>query len=304
MMQPICAAILCLLSPGLDAARLSKSDRSGHAGKVTSLHTFGAPHVSTLPLFKEGCMDGYRVITYLTRFPLAKVDLVPTLLGLMKFEHPNIRTLKITNRSIVGGKIQGEWSCGRKQGLVAGDIGMHDKGLYLKIMSRLPESHIKSKQAASVGLMNSYETDVNQVSRNLRNSGFRLVGQSTAGEDVVNLMQDEESNNCILTFEGSDSMDDWGSNLNMNKVGFCGLEARVHEGFREELMMVINSPEFQENIRPKLGKCAALDATGHSLGGAIATLFAACVNGQHGGNDSEYNLMSWNMEAPVLMSSL
>ena len=54
--------------------------------------------------------------------------------------------------------------------------------------------------------------------------------------------------------------------------------AFTHWGFKYHLLRLVSSHEFQENIRPKLKQCNTIDAVGHSLGGAMATLFSMCIH--------------------------
>ena len=49
-------------------------------------------------------------------------------------------------------------------------------------------------------------------------------------------------------------------------------------GFKYHLLRLVESRELQENIRPKLKFCNTIDAVGHSLGGAMATLFSMCIH--------------------------
>merc|ERR1712129_55396 len=96
---------------------------------------------------------------------------------------------------------------------------------------------------------------------------------------------------CILTFEGSDSASDWKKNARLWKTSWCGLEQKVHEGISNELMSVVGNRRWQSEIRPKLKQCGEVQVFGHSLGGGMATLFAACANNPNSG--LEYGKIGW-----------
>lgn len=110
-------------------------------------------------------------------------------------------------------------------------------------------------------------------------------------DQSVWLFQEKSSNKCTLSFPGTVSFWDLLDDVLPPPVGFCGFldeddnttflqdgHAFVHRGFRQQLMYAVKSRAFQEHIRPKLQHCDGLDVMGHSLGGAMASLFAACVN--------------------------
>merc|ERR1711879_309591 len=108
--------------------------------------------------------------------------------------------------------------------------------------------------------------------------GWNLVGIATMpGADRTFLHQDPSTLNCIVSFSGSNSVDDWVHDLAAVGHEWCGFD-EVHDGFRVELEHMARSESFKFNVLRKLPKCAELYVTGHSLGGAMAELFAACTN--------------------------
>jgi len=90
---------------------------------------------------------------------------------------------------------------------------------------------------------------------------------------------------CSVVFEGTDESTDWLTNVNMvpwpsRKCGGFW----IHTGFRKELRRLTSAkewPKVQETLSGS--ECSAgIYAVGHSLGGAMASVFTACVNAQAG----------------------
>jgi len=134
--------------------------------------------------------------------------------------------------------------------------------------------------------------------------GFRLVTgsytmEAGGGKDVAYLFQEDSSLRCVLIFRGTDSLGDWRSNLWVTTGAFCGLE-EVHGGFQAELRRIAGTRMFQDNVRPALSKCSSVSIAGHSLGGAMAELFAYCVN-RIQLSDEKRLMLGWSPSAPELM---
>lgn len=84
----------------------------------------------------------------------------------------------------------------------------------------------------------------------------------------------------VVAARGSESIGDWGENLAMWRWGWRPVipAGRVHFGFRRQARRV--AAELQETVgmlRSRFG--APLYLTGHSLGGALATLLAPLLDG-------------------------
>jgi len=283
-----------------DAARILRQNTTSAAGRVSHMFTFGAPHPSNPMITTKsgGCIKGYRVIAWQDDRLLDNEDFVPTMLVASTYDHPKVLTLAVNGK---GSGVQSTWSCGQNPTRVTTpDPRLHYKEVYMQRMECLGSSYSRVK-AASRFLVMSYDNDKSAVRKAALAEGWYLVGTAAigGGEDVSHLFQEPGSKRCILTFEGSDETADWLGNAQVKSASYCGLPMRVHTGFRDELRSIVNSDKWQNEIRPKLGKCSSVDAVGHSLGGATATLFTACVDFQNGSTD--YKKISWKTETPKQM---
>lgn len=116
--------------------------------------------------------------------------------------------------------------------------------------------------------------------RHTRASGVLI----TAGSDHYTIYRATDgTKRCALAFSGSDDVGDWSHDLKDKKVDMCGY--LVHGGFAEELEAFLNSSKYREEFAVYLADDAncgdGVYLTGHSAGGSVATLLAACENGGH-----------------------
>merc|ERR1712048_1168869 len=84
--------------------------------------------------------------------------------------------------------------------------------------------------------------------------------------------------NCMLAFSGTNAIEsgELFTSLDLGTRSYCGLD-HVHNGFVGELEF-ISKTAIYDRLKKKLARCDKLTVTGHSLGGALAELFAACIN--------------------------
>lgn len=121
--------------------------------------------------------------------------------------------------------------------------------------------------------------DENHWRNHLETDGWNLVSSWVAGasnRDRAELWK--KDHDCILGFKGSDSWDDWFNNIDIRKETYKGLRD-THSGFIDEFDPLFLQLEASE---PKLSATCPgnLIVTGHSLGGAMASMFAAVVNAE------------------------
>lgn len=281
-----------LLIAAVDSSRIKKRVTRATPGRVSHVFSFGAPHPSNPKLTKKGggCFSGYRITAFEDDWMIENEDIVPTLLVPSSYNHPHIQTLVLMKAKKSG--VKTTWKCGDNPWRFTNPhVDLHYKSTYMSLMKKVTDDkYSRAKEAAFVGLDISYENE-DKATDMVNKQGWDMLATAKTGEDVSHLVQDPKTKRCILTFEGSDSFDDFVADAKVKRVSFCGLGQKVHLGFRDELRKVVGSSSWQSKVRSQLGKCSSVDVVGHSLGGAVATLFAACIDDQNGSDD--YKNMSW-----------
>lgn len=220
-------------------------------------------------------------------------DIVPWLSTTMKFP--------LMESMILGREGRAEpHDCGWQRGFFSPtltSVTLHDKGEYVARASRVNST---LDYIANVGLMHSYNTDTAYVAAAVRERGWGLVTSVLVNEtEISHLIQNPETLDCILTFEGTDTAEDWWTDLNYFRTTFCGFEG-VHSGYVAEFTSLVEGAKWQTFIKPQLNKCRKVQTVGHSLGGALATLFTACALTAPV-NDVHYPFVHWTPEEPELM---
>jgi len=248
----------------------------------------------------DGCFPGYRIVNEKAGL-ITSVDMVvPLLKGVaIPYKHPKMKTQLLTRFR------QYEKECGwESTGLKTWDVGLHDRPMYEdRTVEKLPDI----RGAGEVALAVSYTHDTAEAARFVEGYGYRLVGSAVRSEEASHLIQDPSTGDCYLTFEGSDTFDDWVQNFQILLTRFCGLGQRVHTGFRNKIMDIITRSNFAQDVRPKLGHCRKVEAVGHSLGGAMATLFTACAHNTVMPDEdgfSEWDGFWWTKKETKIMDSI
>jgi len=250
------------------------------------LYTYGAPKTAIgqleNPLAGDQCFSGMRIVNK-DKSLIYRVDIVPTLLATTRYAHVRHDPMFLYQDGTSEKK-----DCGWVGTTVErARIGLHDTGLYVERSANVRAL----RDVGRVALAISYESDVEKAAAFVRKQGFGMVASAVDKryDEVSHLIQDPSTLDCWLTFEGSDNVGDWINNLNVVPTRFCGLAQRVHSGFRHSVMHIVEVPEFQKLIRPNLGHCRNVDVVGHSLGGSIASLFAACTHSNVRSGETGYN---------------
>ena len=108
---------------------------------------------------------------------------------------------------------------------------------------------------------------------------------SSGDNDPVVVYENTEDSNfkrCIISFAGSEmNVGDLGNFFlpwNEGTTGYCGRDG-VNIGVRNELWHIITHDEkWSSVIKPQLETCHEVTCAGHSLGGALCSLFTMCAN--------------------------
>lgn len=120
---------------------------------------------------------------------------------------------------------------------------------------------------------------------------------SNKDEDHLMLMQHADTLDCALAFQGTKGTAELFMVWNAIKTCYCGWS--VHSGYANELVHIAKSDVYAR-LKTRLGKCNKLTVTGHSLGGALAEIFAACVN-KHSVAGTQFTTLTWVKETPAAM---
>jgi len=148
---------------------------------------------------------------------------------------------------------------------------------------KTPGYHAQDAYAMGLASTLSYEKDPAKVDEILRSWGFsrthifsRTRGKTIDTQGFVGIGDTE----ILVAFRGSESKADWLTNLQANTDPGGFQSSEVHSGFRDALFPVLlelGAILGQEHKSSASGPSKTLWVTGHSLGGALATLFMALL---------------------------
>lgn len=89
------------------------------------------------------------------------------------------------------------------------------------------------------------------------------------------LALDRCSRRCWVVFRGTQDIKSWLHNLNFDHVEVPGIPGSLHFGFATQLQAAL--PVVNEYVRSRCPAGFSIYTTGHSLGGALATMYASYV---------------------------
>jgi hypothetical protein len=338
-----CVALSVVLVAQGARYRRSKREKGRHgtqvgSGRVDGLYTFGAPRSAVPGLVNPGnfsCLPGLRSWTGQKYFVVSQfADQIPMLPAPVRYQHPMMDVAEFDVSSLSNPEVT-QSSCSK---------GSQDTPWYrvgnMLLHARTPYVNAAYKVSSwlgnvtDMGAMQSYFQDPGYVAQRVKGFGWRLAGSAyheggsiDGGPQVLYLMQHPSTLECLMTFQGTNSIQDVVVDVQAQKAHFCGLVERgescglfesckpnkaggsfVHKGFRDHLRRMIKCSDWQNKIRPSLPKCRKVWVAGHSLGGAMGELFTTCVArapqpGQYG-YEEDYKYMYWNRGTPARLPYL
>jgi len=308
-----------------DAIRKSRKSKTSQP-EIDGLYTFGAPASATSPGLQnlrgnDPCFPGLRTSTVSQPLLLGYVDLVVTLARAVGYTHAKQRVMSanIWDREVEYTECNDETSQSTPSGFRAPWLPLHFVNEYVwKYPKEFDHTLFYNISFMAVFLANAKDFPIvgGLVERGLWNIGWRLVARAYAeagwiagGAQYSMLAQHPETLDCMLTFQATVSAQDLLADAQFWRADFCSLPVQVHTGFKEHMMRMVKSPEWQRDIRTQLPHCRKVLVGGHSLGGANSELFSACIQ-KAPRNDEDYREMSWvkgetkavyqTMEAPTV----
>lgn len=107
-------------------------------------------------------------------------------------------------------------------------------------------------------------------------------------------------NDCALVLTGTNAGPEYAVNFDHFGGEFCGF-SNVHRGYAKELRN--QATALWPALRPKLAQCNRVICIGHSMGGSLCELLAACVNSKRV-DDPDFQLLTWEVGTPAAMDEL
>lgn len=289
-----------------------RSEKAQFDSPPVTLFTYGAPAVSFPELkAKDGisCMQGSRMFNTQSTYWSNWIDGVPVLAQAVPFDHygyeaqffqPSIQAVSLKSdekKSQVYDCKSVQWREDHHGAMPS--VALHSSARYEKLGKQMGDSIGDRLMAAAsyIALKESYENDPAVVTQRIKDkAGWEMLAHidlagEIDGQQVTTLLRDPSTEACWLTFEGTNDMEDWLSNANVDNVPFCGLKSGLldkdnksvpyafHAGFVEKVRETTLSKSWAAKFPPLLRQCKAVNVVGHSLGGAMATLVTACMEG-------------------------
>jgi len=303
----------------------------GSPGTVDYLYTFAAPGPTSPAVQHQTNEDGiFPGMRTWTRNGLGAVDIVPSITSTVFLWHPVMDAQSICKgrEAVLYNATEQRNDTMRLPTQLTQSILLHMPWEYWDVEEvRARKWGCQAWYNYSMFSLNiSYVPQLGFAARLAGTYGWNLVGSAyydgtggvIGGPQVSHLMQNPDTLECVLTFQGTQNYADWFANVAIQPTSFCGLTdedeecgifktdacksrrprgAFAHWGFADTIRRMTRVPDFQNKIHANLGKCNGVYVTGHSLGGAIATLFSACVSRQlqpgDYGYEEDYKYMGW-----------
>eukprot|EP00930_Biecheleria_cincta_P060164 TRINITY_DN4585_c0_g1_i1.p1 TRINITY_DN4585_c0_g1~~TRINITY_DN4585_c0_g1_i1.p1 ORF type:complete len:487 (-),score=80.25 TRINITY_DN4585_c0_g1_i1:78-1538(-) len=312
-----------------DAASTPGVAASGDHGTVYAIYTYGACGSSTQPLqdLSSPTKDFRGLRTYTETRTGAATTATDVGALFNGFAHPRVPTLALRwnePSDYWPGAGKPELPLHADETNRVMDVGMHNMKHYFDRLGRLQIANISHASQDPIfkeaydhawlawGAYEQQKLWVSQKDITMEEvidrflPGKMLVSQiqenTLEAIDNMYLVQDEKTLDCVFVFEGTHTFHEFFGNLGIStaKPHYCGFGG-VHKGYGGKLswLMKYGMPK----LRPSLAKCRQVTCTGHSLGGALCDIFAACANSQRTENHQFQNQM-WTKGTPELMPKM
>jgi len=299
----------------------------GQPGEIDYLYTFGAPGCASPGLQHWTNADGvFPGMRSWTRNIIGVVDICASITSTVWLWHPmmDAESIRIGGEPVL---YLSSLETTKQPSQLTNSVLLHMPWEYWYATDTRKKWGCNDWQNYSMFSNNiSYVPDPGHAARFTAMYGWGLVGSAyydgvgslIGGPQASHLLQHPDTLECVLTFQGTQDYRDWFANLAIRPTHFCGLVepdeecsvfgldtckvrrergAFVHWGFADTIRRMTRVPDFQTKIHKNLQNCKAVYATGHSLGGAIASLFTACVSRQlklgEYGYEEDYKYMGW-----------
>ena len=141
-----------------------------------------------------------------------------------------------------------------------------------------PQFHLKNALSFAVVCELAYHSEKDLFEPTVASWNFQLQGKSSIRRwpDIDTqyfVMSNDE--HVVVAFRGTDSVTDWVSNFQAAYSQGPLNETRVHKGFLDALYPAVM--QLTQLLEQAGGRSKTLWVTGHSLGGALCTLFTAIL---------------------------
>jgi len=304
------------------AADRTLAVQEGAQGTVEAIYTYGGPGSASKPLpnllSEDGCFNGLRAYTEDVLGPVTKqVDAAA--ISNSK-EHPKVPVAVLRwNQDSLYVPCPGKpiWPNDR-DGTVFGEWSLHWEEDYVPRLKHIKVNGTDSANKDPFKTSQEFAHLAYKIYDSLLNAkkaiakdvpGWKIVALETkvsgAGtlydEDPVMIAQHSTTLDCALVFAGTNNVaNELTSSTTTYGTGYCGFDD-VHVGYRNELWHVTKA--LWPAIAPKLAKCGKVSCVGHSMGGPLCDIFAACANSGRT-EDPDYVQQSWVVGAPEAMDEI
>lgn len=292
--------------------QVDEAKEQGRPGTVSAVYTFGAPATSSTPFTDlnrpDGIFQGLRCYTENIFGVAGESKQIDGGAIFGDYKHPKLATAVLhwkRDSYFVPGAGKPEWP--QSGAAVYADWGLHKERHYVDRLRHITvggrnsahsQPFAKALQFSYVAFKAYSNRDAMKHTLQTHLHGWKLVAHEAQNTleavDAVWLAQDKATLGCLLSFTGTSRASELSTSVTQYSTGYCGYTG-VHVGYRNKLYWLTKG--MWPKLRPKLAQCSSVTCTGHSLGGALCDIFAACANSKRT-SDVDYRRQMWVQGAP------